>query len=251
VLPGFITVPAKRSGPIPFVVLVHGGPSGRDGVAFNWQVQFLVSRGYGVFQPQYRGSSGFGEAFQEAGFQQWGGRMQDDVTDGTRWLISQKLADPARIAIAGAGYGGYSALMGAVKEPKLYAAVAAYGPITDLDKFLHRMRHFAWNDINRPKVKNEEQDADDISPVGHAAEIKVPVLLVHGKKDIHAPYDHSEDMESALKKAGTPVTALYPELADAPMSHSAERVLWLTELEKLLGATIGAGAAKSASAEAH
>jgi dipeptidyl aminopeptidase/acylaminoacyl peptidase len=246
VLPGFITLPANHSGPLPFVVLVHSGPSNHDGIWFNWQVQFLVSRGYGVFQPQYRGSSGFGTAFQEAGYQQWGGRMQDDVTDGTRWLISQKLADPARIAIAGSGYGGYSALMGAVKEPALYAAVAAYDPITDLDKLLHRMKAFAYADINRPKVKNEDQDADDISPVAHAAEIKVPVLLVHGKKDVHVPYDHSEDMESALKHAGKQVTAFYPELADAGMNHSAERVLWATELETLLAGTIGAGGVKTA-----
>ncbi len=251
VLPGFITLPAHHSGPLPFVVLVHNGPSGRDGVWFNWQVQFLVSRGYGVFQPQFLGSSGFGTAFRDAGNQQWGGLMQDDVTDGTRWLISQKLADPARIAIAGSGYGGYSALMGAVKEPSLYAAVAAYGPITDLDKLIHRMRAFAFNDINRPKVKNEDQDADDISPVEHAAEIKAPVLLVHGKKDVSVPYDHSEDMERALKHAGKQVTAFYPELGDAGMNHSAERVLWATELEKLLGATIGSGLVKSAGADSH
>jgi len=238
VLPGFITVPANHSGPLPFVVLVHNGPTGHDGIWFNWQVQSLVSRGYGVFQPQFRGSSGFGTAFQEAGYQQWGGRMQDDVTDGTRWLISQKLADPARIAIVGSGYGGYSALMGAVREPDLYKAVAAYGPITDLSHLLQRMRHFAYNDINRPKIKNEQQDADDISPVEHAAEIKAPVLLVHGQKDIIVPYDHSQDMESALKKAGKTVTAFYPELADAGMNHNAERILWLTELEKLLGETI-------------
>jgi len=243
VLPGFITLPANRSGPIPFVVLVHGGPSARDGVTFNWQVQFLVSRGYGVFQPQFRGSSGFGTAFHDAGLQQWGGRMQDDVTDGTLWLISQKLAEPGRIAIAGAGYGGYSALMGAVKQPTLYAAAAAYDPITDLDKLLHRMRAFAFSDINRPKVKNDQQDADDISPVEHAAEIKVPVLLVHGKKDVNVPYDHSEDMESALKRAGKTVTAFYPELGDAGMNHSAERILWLTELEKLLASTLKTTAA--------
>lgn len=238
-LPGFVTLPANHSGPVPFVVLVHNGPSGHDGIWFNWVTQFLVSRGYGVFQPQYRGSSGFGTAFQEAGYQQWGGRMQDDVTDGTRWLISQKLADPSRICIAGSGYGGYSALMGVIKEPSLYACAAAYDPITDLSKYLHRMKHFLFADINRPKVKNEEQDPDDISPVEHAAEIKVPVLLVHGKNDVHVPYEHSEDMERALTRAGKSVTAAYPEQADARMSHSADRVVWLTELEKILGSTIG------------
>src|SRR5579859_2180497 len=225
VLPGFVTLPANHSGPVPFVVLVHNGPTGHDGIWFNWVTQFLVSRGYGVFQPQYRGSSGFGTAFQEAGYQQWGGRMQDDVTDGTRWLISQKLADPSRICIAGNGYGGYSALMGAIKEPSLYACAAAYDPITDLSKYLHRMRRFLFADINGPKVKNADQDPDDISPSEHAAEIKVPVLLVHGKNDVHVPYDHSEEMERALKRAGKTVTAVYPELADARMSHGSDRVV--------------------------
>lgn len=239
IIPGFLTQPARHSGPLPFVVLVHGGPAGRDGVWFNWQVQYLVSRGYGVFQPQFRGSSGFGEAFQEAGHQQWGGRMQDDVTDGTRWLISQKLADPARICIAGSGYGGYSALMGAIKEPSLYACSAAYGPVTNISRYLLRMRAFLNYDILHPLVKGEGQDADDVSPSEHAAEIKVPVLLVHGKKDVHVPYEHSEEMEKALKRAGKPVTAFYPELADAHMSHSAERTIWLTELDKLLASTIG------------
>lgn len=241
VIPAFITVPANHSGPLPFVVLVHNGPTGRDGPGFNWIVQFLVSRGYGVFQPQYRGSSGFGEAFQAAGHQQWGGRMQDDVTDGTRWLISQKLADPARICIAGSGYGGYSALMGAIKEPSLYACAAGYGAITDLNKLIRRMRAFAFSDINRPLVKNDDQDADDISPVEHAAEIRIPVLLVHGKKDIIVPYEHSEDMERALKRAGKQVTAVYPELADAGMSHASDRTVWLTELEKFLAANLRGG----------
>lgn len=242
-IPGYITVPADHSGPLPFVVLVHGGPTGHDDAGFNWQVQFLVSRGYGVFQPQFRGSSGYGEAFQDAGLQQWGGLMQDDVTDGTRWLISQKLADPSRICIAGSGFGGYASLMGVVKEPSLYACAAAYGPITDLSMMMHRMHKMLFHDINMPKVKNEDQDPDDISPVEHAAEIKVPVLLVHGKKDTRVPYDHSEDMEHALKRAGKPVTAVYPDLADSRLSHSADRVVWLTELEKFLAANLNRGPA--------
>jgi len=241
-LPGFVTLPANHSGPVPFVVLVHNGPSSHDGIWFNWQVQFLVSRGYGVFQPQYRGSSGFGNDFQEAGYQQWGGRMQDDVTDGTHWLVSQKLADSSHICIAGSGYGGYSALMGTIKEPSLYACAAAYGPVTDLGKFTRRIHNLAFSDINLPKVKNDELDPDDISPVEHAAEIKVPVLLVHGKKDVSVPYEHSEDMESALKSAKKPVTAFYPETGDARMAHGAERILWLTELDKLLASTLKATA---------
>ena len=250
-IPAFITRPPGTQ-PVPYVVLVHGGPSGHDSLDFNWTVQFLVSRGYGVFQPQFRGSSGFGTAFQQAGYQQWGGLMQDDVADGTRWLIKGNMADPARICIAGAGYGGYAALMGAIKEPSLYACIAGYGSITDLSEFVVRMRHFTFQDVNRPRVKNNDQDADDLSPVEHAAEIKAPVLLVHGRKDVHIPVLHTEEMERALKRAGKSVETVYLEEGDSRMSHSADRLAWLSGLEKLLGSTIGKGTVKTAgSVETH
>lgn len=242
VIPAFLTLPANHPGPLPFVVLVHGGLTAHNDAGFNWIVQFLASRGYGVLQPQFRGSSGFGAAFQQAGYRQWGGMMQDDVTDGTRWLISQKLAEPGRVCIAGAGYGGYSALMGLIKEPALYACGAAYGPITDLSKFIRRMRKFAFQDINRPRVKGEDQDPDDISPVEHADQIRAPVLLVHGRKDVVVPAEHSEDMERALRRAGKTVEAVYLDQGDSAMRHGADRQAWLAGLEKLLGATIGTGA---------
>lgn len=237
-IPGFLTVPVDRTGPLPFVVLIHDGPTANDGAGFNWQVQFLVSRGYGVFQPQFRGSSGFGARFQEAGARQWSGRMADDIADGTRWLISQKLADPSRICIVGAGFGGYSALMGAIKEPSLYACSASYGGISDLDQQVKRMKKFIIPMSNWPVLSDNLVGPAEPSPADHAAEIKIPVLLVHGRKDVVVPPEQSEEMEAALRRAGKPVTAVYSENGDSILSRSADRALWLGELSKFLAANL-------------
>ncbi len=245
-IPAFITVPRGTQGAVPFVVLVHDGPTRHDSRDFNWTVQFLVSRGYGVFQPQFRGSSGYGTDFEQAGYQQWGGLMQDDVADGTRWLIQGKHADAGRVCIAGIGYGGYGALMGAIKEPSLYSCVVTYGAIADLERFVQRMHHFTFRDVNRPRVKNDDQDADDLSPVEHADQIKVPVLMIHGRKDVRILVEHTEEMERALKRAGKSVETVYLEEGDSRMSHSADRQAWLGGLEKLLGATLKPAAVTTA-----
>ncbi len=121
-IPALLTLPAGHKNAqagIPFVVLPHAGPTAHDTPGFDFLVQFLANQGYGVLQPQFRGSSGFGATFESAGLQQWGQAMQNDVNDGARWLIRQKLADPVRIAIAGASYGGNAALMGPITEPGL------------------------------------------------------------------------------------------------------------------------------------
>lgn len=242
-----LTIPAQLAlpvghgrgdGPIAFVVLPHGGPTAHDSIGFNWIVQFLISRGYGVLQPQFRGSSGYGPAFQEAGYQQWGRAMQDDVTDGTRWLIDQKLADPAHICIVGANYGGYAALMGVVKEPGLYACAAAFAPITDLDLLLRRREMFAFKDVNIPRLKAEGQSLNGDSPVENAEKIQVPVLLMHGRKDFTVPVRHSEEMESALHRAGRSVDAIYLDKADHFFSAGDDRLAWLSALDRFLAANL-------------
>ena len=239
-IPALLTLPVNHAeGALPFVVFPHGGPTANDDVRFDWIVQFLASRGYGVLQPQFRGSTGYGAAFQQAGLGQWGLVMQDDVTDGTRWLIEQKLAEPGRICIAGASYGGYSALMGVVKEPGLYACAAAFAPVTDIDSFLYREKQFAFDDINIPRIKGDKQGSDAISPSENAEKIRVPVLLMHGKKDYTVAIEQSEIMERALKRAGKPVEAIYLEGADHYFSQGSDRTAWLTALEKLLSSTIG------------
>ena len=237
-IPALVTLPVHAPpGPLPFIVLPHGGPTAHDEVQFDWMVQFLASRGYGVFQPQFRGSNGYGTALEEAGYAQWGLAMQDDITDGTRWLIERKLADPARICIVGGSYGGYAALMGVVKEPALYACAAAFAPVTDIDMFQQRLRQFAFTDINLPRIAGDKQDTEIISPSENAGRIRVPVLLMHGKKDYTVPVEQSEAMERALRRAGKPVEAIYLEGADHFFSQRSDRAAWLTALEKLLASS--------------
>ena len=163
--------------PIPFVVLPHGGPSSRDILGYDYLAQMIASRGYGVLQPNYRGSRGYGGAFEHAGFQQWGLKMQDDVTDGTQWLIEQKLADPGHICIVGWSYGGYAALMGAIKTPALYRCAVSMAGVTDLRRRLDRASQSRFADLNLPRFDSDPAVIAANSPVLHADEIRIPILL--------------------------------------------------------------------------
>jgi dipeptidyl aminopeptidase/acylaminoacyl peptidase len=230
--PGYVSSPGKSSPP--FVVLPHGGPTSRDPVGFDYLVQFLASRGYGVLQPQFRGSTGNGAAFEAAGHQQWGLAMQDDITDGTRWLVAQKLADPARIAIVGASYGGYAALMGAVKEPDLYHCAVAIAPVTDLELLIERINNSIFGDANIPRIGSDSAVLEKTSPARNVDRIHIPLLLVHGRKDYTVPVAHTEKMAEALKKAGKPVEVIYLDEADHFLSHGDDRLTALKALEKFL-----------------
>jgi dipeptidyl aminopeptidase/acylaminoacyl peptidase len=239
-IPAILTLPVGyQSGAIPFVVLPHGGPTANDVLGFDWMVQFLASRGYGVLRPQFRGSSGYGRAWQEAGYQQWGGLMQDDITDGARWLVTEGKAEYGKIAIVGASFGGYAALMQAIREPKLYACAAAFAPVTDLDLLVRQLKHTAFTDLNLPKIVNQGQTLESISPSENADKIEVPVLLMHGDKDFTVPKEHSEEMERALKRKGKHVEAVYLEGADHYFASGTDRLAWLTALDKLLAANLG------------
>ena len=205
---------------------------------FDFLVQFIATRGYGVLQPQFRGSTGYGASFQAAGLQQWGLKMQDDVTDGTRWLVEQKLADPARIAIVGASYGGYSALMGAVREPELYRAAAAIAPVTDLKLMFVSDFDFLFNDLNRPRIGTDSAILEKTSPTSNVERIRIPVLLVHGRKDYTVPVAQSERLAEALSKAGKPFDAVYLDEADHFLSRGDDRLATLKALAKFLASNL-------------
>lgn len=201
-LHGYLTRPAK-TGPYPMVVLPHGGPHGvRDRWGYDWEVQLLASRGYAVLQVNYRGSDGFGLDFQFSGYREWGGKMQDDITDATRWAIDNKLADAGRICIFGGSFGGYAALMGAVREPKLYRCAVGYAGVYDLEMML------SSGDIPRSRtgrayldqaLGNDATQLRSRSPVFNAAQIEIPVLLIHGKEDSRVDFKQSKAMKAALK----------------------------------------------------
>jgi len=205
VLHGFITQPVSAVAP-PMVVMVHGGPFFiRDDWEYDEETQLLAQHGYAVLRVNFRGSSGFGQRFVRQGYGQWGSGMQDDVTDATRWAIAQGMADARRICIYGGSYGGYAALMGALREPSLYRCAAGIAGVYDLNKL------YTWGDIHRSDyglkylhtvLGNDKALLSARSPSDHAADIAIPVLVAHGAADGRVPVDHARAMKKAMKKAG-------------------------------------------------
>jgi dipeptidyl aminopeptidase/acylaminoacyl peptidase len=244
-IPAYLTSPAV-AGPSPAVIFIHGGPAVRDDWDWDPEVQMLASRGYTVFQPQFRGSGGFGKRYLEAGYGQWGAAMQDDITDGVKWLVENGYADPARICIYGANYGGYAALWGLAKTPSLYRCGASFAGVSDLQYMLkdnsdvnarargrlYRNRIFGTSAARR-------QVLDDVSPLKRAAQINVPVLIAHGERDRRVPMAHSEKMVGALKDRQKEVQwmLLRDEGHGIFYEHNQER--FFNALFKLFDRTIG------------
>lgn len=205
-IPAYLTLPAGDA-PHPLVVLIHGGPAARDYWAWDSEVQLLAQHGYAVLQPQFRGSTGFGAAFERAGRGQWGLAMQDDVTDGVRHLIDKGIADPRRICISGASYGGFAALWGLIKTPELYRCGISFAGVNDLDEFLQ-----SGSDINRNPAAREwflfqihasEKRSPQfaaVSPLKEFRKIKVPVLFGHGRLDRRVPWSHARRLYDELDR---------------------------------------------------
>jgi dipeptidyl aminopeptidase/acylaminoacyl peptidase len=208
-LHGYVTRPRDEAGPYPLVVMPHGGPhSIRDTWGYDWEVQLLASYGYAVLQVNFRGSGGYGVEFEEAGYREWGAKMQDDITDATLWAVEQKIATRDNICIYGASYGGYAALMGAVREPDLYRCAASDAGVTDLELMFHRgdtHEHTAGLVYLEKVLGTDPESLHARSPVYNAERINVPVLLMHGKEDWRADYAHATRMRDALEKAGKKV----------------------------------------------
>lgn len=209
---GYLTVPRGVTGARPLVVMPHGGPfSIFDQWRYDKDAQMLAAAGYSVMQVNYRGSGNQGSAFQRAGARQWGGTMQDDLTDATRWAVAQGHADASKICIYGASYGAYAALMGVAKEPSLYRCAAGYVGVYDLPMMQRedgRKRRSLGN-WSKDWVGEDQAALAAASPNRLAGQIKVPVFLAAGGEDEIAPVEHTRMMEAALQKAGVPVQSLY------------------------------------------
>ena len=238
-IPTYLTLPAGREPKnLPLVLLPHGGPHVRDSWGFDYWVQFLANRGYAVLQPNFRGSAGYGVEFLKKGFGQWGAGMQDDLTDGVQWLIKEGTVDPKRICIAGASYGGYAALMGAIKTPELYRCAISWAGVTDVPAMMRHdknhtlpARYSRWRD----RVRGEaDANLRDVSPVRRASEVGIPVLLMHGTDDDNVPFRQAEEFAKAMKKAGKPLEFI--EFADVEhnVEKSADRIKFLTAVETFL-----------------
>lgn len=206
---GYLTKPAQKEGPYPTIVLPHGGPHGiRDVWGFDSEAQLFAHHGYAVLQVNYRGSGGYGQRFQDIGYGEWGGKMQDDITAATHWAIKQNIADADRICIYGASYGGYAALMGAVREPELYRCAVGTAGVYDLplmfdkgDILLIRSGEAYLKEV----LGDDREKLTQRSPYHQANKIQSPILLVHGGEDQRVPIEHAKRMKEALEKAGKSV----------------------------------------------
>ena len=242
-IPSFVTLPPMITTQaalkdLPFIVLPHGGPYGRDEKRFDYLAQFFATRGYGVMQMNFRGSEGYGKAYEAAGRDNWL-LMQEDVEDATKYLFEKGYADKNRTCIAGWSYGGYAALMGAVKDTdNMYQCVIAMAALTDINdarkdlkKYRggrHAAKTFFGEAMKDPKVRKAN------SPVHRAEDIKVPVFLAHGDKDENVQYDQFKRMRSALKKAGADYTAMSFEDEDHYLSYQKNREEFFVGVDKFL-----------------
>ncbi|MBW2271882.1 MAG: S9 family peptidase [Deltaproteobacteria bacterium] len=200
---GYLTLPPGSAGKeLPAVLMPHGGPMARDYLAFDPHVLFLASRGYAVLQMNFRGSSGYGHAHLSAGYRRWGLEMQDDITDGAAWLVEQGIADPERIGIFGASYGGYAALMAAVKTPEVFRCAASYAGVFDLIAENRHDKQYLGGEIVEEFRGDDRKKLKAASPIHHAEQIRIPILLGHGRDDPNVHVNQSKKMAKALRKAG-------------------------------------------------
>lgn len=236
----YLTLPRGRDPRnLPLVMMPHGGPFARDVWQYDPYVQFLASRGYAVLQPNFRGSTGYGRDFVEAGEGQWGRKMQDDVDDGTRWLTAQGIADPKRVCIMGGSYGGYAAMWASVRNPDLYRCAISLAGISDVPEML---RYDRWNLMSRryhadwrERVRGVEKfDLASISPIRFASRVAIPILIAHGGQDRIVAPGQSKRFHDALIKAGkSSEYVLYPDSAHGTTTP-ADTADFMARIEKFL-----------------
>ncbi len=243
IIPGYLTLPHGRTAArLPLIVLPHGGPALVDSGDFDWWAQALAAEGYAVLQPNYRGSP-VDSRFLAAGFGEWGRKMQTDLSDGVRYLANEGLIDPARVCIVGGSYGGYAALAGMALDPGVYRCAVSVAGISDLKRFLQ------WTDSSAGRGDSHSQRYWDrymgasgpgdralqaISPIEHVNAVTGPVLLIHGRDDTVVPYEQSDVMAAALKRAGKSVDLVALKHEDHWLSRSATRLQMLEAMVAFL-----------------
>lgn len=237
---GYLTLPkGVEARNLPVVVNPHGGPWARDSWGFNPEVQFLANRGYAVLQMNFRGSTGYGRRFWEASFKQWGLKMQDDITDGVNYLVKEGIADPKRIAIYGASYGGYATLAGAAFTPGLYACAVDYVGVSNLLTFMKSIPPY-WKPmldqmhemVGDPAT--EEAAMKAVSPAFHADKIKAPLFVAQGAKDPRVNINESDQIVETLRKRGVAVEYMVKENEGHGFSNEENRFDFYEAMEKFL-----------------
>jgi acetyl esterase/lipase len=238
-VPAYLTLPPGSNGKgLPAIVMPHGGPGARDEWGFDWLAQFYANRGFAVLQPNYRGSAGYGDSwYQINGFQSWKTAI-GDVNDSGRWLVSEGIADPAKLAIVGWSYGGYAALQSAVVDPDLFKAIVAIAPVTDLGKLKDESLGNTSYRVVKDFIGSGPHIAEG-SPARHADAFKAPVALFHGDLDLNVLVYQSRNMAEELKEAGKEVElTIYPKL-DHQLEDSAARADMLGKSDAFLRKALG------------
>ncbi|MCS6989855.1 MAG: S9 family peptidase [Chloroherpetonaceae bacterium] len=237
---GYLTLP-KNLEPkrLPVVVNPHGGPWWRDYWGFQPHAQFLANRGYAVLQMNFRGSIGYGKKFWELSFKEWGGKMQDDITDGVQWLIEQGIADPKRVAIFGGSYGGYATLAGLAFTPDLYACGVDFCGVSNLFTFLNAIPPY-WKpmlDMMHEMIGNPETEPDLLrarSPIFHVDNIKAPLFVAQGAKDPRVRIEESDQIVEALRRRGVEVEYLVKENEGHGFQNEENRIEFFERMERFL-----------------
>jgi dipeptidyl aminopeptidase/acylaminoacyl peptidase len=239
-IPGYMTLPPGVEHPrgLPAIVLPHGDPNRRDDWGFDWLAQFYAARGYVVLQPNFRGSRGYGDDwFEDNGFKSWNIAVGDIVAAG-RWLVSEGIADPAKLGIVGWSYGGYAALQSVAVDPAVFKAIIAIAPITDLAAYRDERRNWSGYD-NFSDIVGDGPSVHDGSPLNHASQFKQPVLIFHGTSDREVNVLESRRMADALKAAGTAVQLVTYQDLDDQLEDSAARTDMLRQSDAFLRRSFG------------
>ncbi len=240
-IPGYLTLPAgvEPKG-LPMIVNPHGGPWARDSWGFNPEIQFLANRGYAVLQMNFRSSTGYGREFMEAGFGQWGLKMQDDITDGVQWAVDQKIADPKRVAIYGGSYGGYATLAGVTKTPDLYACAISYVGVSNLFTWIEAIPPY-WKpylEMMYEMVGHPEKDKArfrETSPYFNADKIQAPLFVAQGANDPRVRKEESDQIVDALRKRGVDVEYLVKDDEGHGFQNEENRFEFYRAMESFLG----------------
>ncbi len=244
---GYLTIPkGAEAEDLPLVVVPHGGPHGpRDKWGFGWE-NFIPASGYALLQINYRGSGGYGKGFERAGFREWSGKIQDDITDGVQWAIAEGIADPDRVCISGWSFGGYSAVMSIIREPKLYQCSVAGAGVYD-QKVQYEDADFAtltrWGKRYLDRVIGEDDEAlDAASPVTYVEQIKTPLLLIHGDLDARVPIKHAYELRKAMRDAGVAEPELVVLEGEAHSPRNGKNIqTWYRRTVEFLEDHIGPG----------
>ena len=234
-IPAYLTLPkgveAKK---LPTIIFPHGGPHHYVSDSFDYWAQFFANRGYAVLQMNFRGSTGLGYDFKKAGMQGWGKDMQTDVDQGARYLINQGIADPEKICIVGASYGGYAAMMGAAMNPDLYQCVISFAGVADVEDLVKLSRFYTTHELTKKNLGDDYDELYEYSPIRHADKINVPILLIHGDNDKVVQVSQSRDMYRKLDSLDKQVEYVEIDNANHYLSNNQHRLMTFKAIDAFL-----------------